>query len=168
MHVLSEGLFNKALPTPMGVAQWLPPAPGPAKWVAKHTGCSPDKVLALSRMVIVPGVPKNAASYLLAASVRRLRAMGWGVAVTYADGLEEHTGLVYLASNWVPAGATRPRPRWVDQSGTMRSTKATVILTVADMRARGWTRVPGLPKPRFLYAINRRYRRAVNTMKEEP
>lgn len=143
-----------------GVAHWLPPAPGPAKWAANTTGCEYAKVVGLSRMAISPEVPKNGASYLLAQSIRMLRDKGYHVAITYADGLEGHDGHVYRASNWIYTGATRSRPRWVDPAGVMRSPKATRNLTVAEMQARGWTKVPGLPKHRFIYPINKRYRKA--------
>lgn len=134
--------------TLVGVAAWLPPAPGVVRWAKQRHGG--DKVISLSRMAIAPGVPKNAASFLLAACVKHLRREGWDVAVTYADTLEGHTGHVYLAAGWTRDGQAAARARWVDPQGRVRSAKATKNLTVAQMRAKGWRKVPGAVKPRFV------------------
>jgi hypothetical protein len=160
--VLAMGLFSASDPlTCVGVAVWLPPAPGPARWLTNATGCEYRRVISLSRLAIAPEVPKNAASYLVGASVRHLRLGGWHIAISYADGLEGHTGGVYRACNWLYTGSTPATRRWVDADGVMRSRKCTKNLTVREMRERGWTPVPGAPKHRFVLAIDRRYRRKV-------
>jgi len=145
----------------VGAALWMPPAPGASTWVSTRTGCGYAGVIGLSRLAIEDAVPRNAASFLLAESVRHLRVRALQVAVTFADGAQGHDGGVYRASNWLPAGAGEPRERWFDRQGRQRSAKATVNLTVADMLGRGWTKKPGHPKPRFLLAIQKRFRRAV-------
>lgn len=87
----------------LGVAWWIPPtrsaaqATYPANWKG---------VLALSRLVICPSVPKNACSFLLARSVQLIPAKEWPCLVTYADDWQGHRGLIYRAANWTYAGKT--------------------------------------------------------------
>lgn len=159
--VLAAGLLSPEQEL-VGAALWMPPPPGSAGWLARVTGCSVRRTVTLSRMVVEDEVPRNAASYLLSRSIRMLREDGYEVAVTFADAVEGHTGHVYLASNWVPAGTTLTRKRWVDADGVMRSRKSTRNLTADEMRARGWVQpTDERRKHRYLYAIDRRYRAAV-------
>lgn len=144
--VLRMGLFspNGEL---VGVAMWMPPAPGVVGWAHRNYGKTP---IALSRLVIADDVPRNAASFLLARCYKPLRSKGYGLAVSYADPLEGHTGHVYLAAGWLRAGSSYACPRWTDQGGRMRSSKSTKNLTVAEMLALGWTRRPGESKARYV------------------
>ena len=146
--VLAAGLMN-ADHEMMGAAVWMPPAPGAAKWAAKRFGCDSSKVITLSRMVIHDTVPRNGASFIIGWSVKELRRMGWRVGVTYADPLEGHTGLVYLACNWARVGSSAATPRWTDADGLMRSRHCVRGLTVAEMLQRGWSKTKGEPKPRY-------------------
>ena len=66
-----HGLFLKALPeTCLGIAWWIPPTKSaalanyPTNWKA---------VLVLSRLVVHPDVPQNAASFLIMQSVKLIR-----------------------------------------------------------------------------------------------
>src|SRR5690348_14208542 len=71
--VYLHGLFYRHTMEPWGVAWWLPPTRVACESVNKAQW---KKVLSLTRMVILPGVPKNAASFLLARSVERIRKDG--------------------------------------------------------------------------------------------
>lgn len=88
-----------------GIAWWLPPtksaalATYPENW---------QGVLSLSRLVILPGVPKNACSFLLAASMKLIDRDRWPCLVTYADDWRGHTGTIYRATNWTYCGKTQP------------------------------------------------------------
>lgn len=174
--VLFAGLFSPEHEL-VGATIWLPPPRGPAKWLHEGTGCDYERSVNLSRMAIAPGVPTNAATFLLARCRASLRDAGYQVAITYADGLEGHTGRVYAADNWLFAGTSAPRDRWVDPEGRMRSSTSGNIweggkriakrnLTVAEMKARGWTRVPGVPKYRYIIALDKRFRRSVAAFAE--
>lgn len=76
----------------LGVAWWLPPtrsaaeATYPARW---------QGVLCLSRLVVLPDVPKNACSFLLARSRRAIDRSAWPCLLTYADEWRGHTGAIY-------------------------------------------------------------------------
>jgi hypothetical protein len=65
-------------------------------------------VLCLSRLAILPDVPANACSFLLARSRRLIDDKAWPCLVTYADEWRGHTGAIYRADNWQYEGLTRP------------------------------------------------------------
>lgn len=103
-----------------GVAWWIPPTRDAA--VATYPE-RPEGVLSLSRLVIVPGVPKNACSFLLSRSVKLIPVKDWPCLVTYADEWKGHTGAIYKASNWQYVGLTKPQEIFV-LNGVMKSRKA--------------------------------------------
>lgn len=101
--VAVHGLFRYGSGELMGVAWWLPPTKQSAVSV------SPDwrNVLSLSRFVIAPEVPKNAATFIQARALKLL-APRWGGLVTYADTYRQHTGHIYRIFGWEYLGLTRP------------------------------------------------------------
>lgn len=147
--VLAMGLHRPSREL-CGVTLWMPPAPGPARWAAKNYGVEANRTITLSRMAIMDDVPRNGASFLLAACRRELVARGWQFAVTYADPEVGHDGHVYRASGWTRAGSSYSAPRWIDEEGRLRSRKSTGNLTANEMRARGWRQKRGAPKPRYI------------------
>jgi len=107
-------------------------------------------VLALSRLVVVPGEPTNAASILIGACIREIRRRRqWPLLVTYADQSQGHTGTIYRATNWTYAGLTKPEPRWVDQEGRQVSRLATKSRTAAEMTALGYRMSGKFAKHKF-------------------
>lgn len=60
----------------------------------------PAGPLMLARLVVHPDMPTNAASFLLARSMRLIDRETWPVLVTYADTALGHTGAIYKATNW--------------------------------------------------------------------
>lgn len=72
-------------------------------------------VLELSRLVITTET-KNAASWLIGASLRELSKLGNWVLVSYADCNDHvgHVGYIYQATNWVYTGQGTAEPAWVD------------------------------------------------------
>lgn len=93
----------------VGVAWWIPPTRSAAEAWA---GVAWEGVLALSRLAIEPDVPKNAATFLLAHSVRLIDRSRWPVLVTYADEWRGHTGAIYRAAGWEFCGYTKPEPTY--------------------------------------------------------
>lgn len=104
----------------VGVAWWIPPtkSAGAATYPA-----DPQGVLCLSRLAILPTVPKNAATFLLAGSRRLIDRVVWPCLVTYADKWRGHTGAIYRADNWEYVGETKPQPVYVVR-GRLTSRKA--------------------------------------------
>lgn len=103
-----------------GIAWWIPPTRDSAAATFPE---NPDGVLALSRLVIAPDVPKNACTFLLARSVRLIDAERWPCLVTYADDWRGHTGGIYRAANWQYVGMTKPEATYTVR-GMMKSRKA--------------------------------------------
>jgi hypothetical protein len=132
-----------------GVALWIPPTRRAAESVA---GSDWQGVLCLSRLVVVDDVPKNGASYLLGRSMKMIDRKRWPVLLTYADTAHGHTGAIYKATNWERLGETPAGDVWVDADGMQRGRKrGRRTLTVAEMGALGMTRLPSLPKVKFVH-----------------
>lgn len=131
----------------LGVAWWIPPTKG----AAKATWPVWEKVLSLSRLVIRPEAPKNAATYLLMQSVRTIRRdPRWECLVTYADTWQGHTGGIYRAAGWEYCGLTGPEAVFVDGAGRMISRKAgDHTRTLAEMEHKGFRCVGRFPKHKY-------------------
>lgn len=103
-----------------GVAWWIPPTRGaaeatyPKRW---------QGVLCLSRLVILPGVPKNSCTFLLARSRRLIDPKLWPCFLTYADDWQGHSGAIYKADNWTYIGKTKAE-RTYRIGGKMTARKA--------------------------------------------
>ena len=142
-----HGLFKNGSTECFGVAWWIPPT----KSAAKAT--FPDNwrgVLCLSRFVITPGVPKNAATFLLSRSRKLIDREAWPCLVTYADTWRGHRGTIYLADNWTPCGLTRPE-RVYQIEGRMVARKAgPKTRTHAEMLALGAEMVGAFAKYKFV------------------
>lgn len=149
--VYAHGLYRKADGVLCGVAWWLPPTRVACESVDREHW---KQVLSLTRMVLLPGVPKNACSFLLARSVALIRADKRFVAlVTYADESQGHTGGVYRAAGWVYVGRTGPYPRWLDAAGKQVAPKATTNRTKAQMEALGHTKVGAFYKHKYVLRL---------------
>ena len=103
-----------------GVAWWIPPTRSAAKATYPQRW---QGVLCLSRLVIMPGIPKNACSFLLSRSRRMINEHLWPCLVTYADDWRGHTGSIYRADNWQYVGKTKPE-RTYQIDGRMTARKA--------------------------------------------
>ena len=107
-------------------------------------------VLCLSRLVILPGVPRNACTFLLARSRRMIDRRKWPCLVTYADEWRGHTGAIYRADNWTYEGRTQPE-RTYQVNGRMVSRKAgDHTRTHAEMLALGAEMVGSFAKHKFV------------------
>lgn len=144
-----HGLFRKGEWFPAkcyGVAWWIPPT----RKAAAAWWPNPDEVLTLSRLVIVPESPKNAATFLLMHSVKMLD-IRWKCLLTYADTWQGHTGGIYRAAGWEYLGLTKSKPVFLI-NGRMRATKAGPrTKTYSEMEAIGAIRVGDFAKHRFRY-----------------
>lgn len=150
--VYCHGLVRRSDPeTPVGVTWWLPPTRVAAESVSEDW----TKVLSLTRMVIEPGVPKNAATFLLGRSVRYIRQdRRFHTLVTYADEWAGHTGGVYRAANWDYVGRTGPYVKWVSQDGRQVAAKATKNRTKAEMEALGHIRLGSFHKHKYVMRLS--------------
>lgn len=148
----THGLYRKADDILHGVAWWLPPTRVACESVDREQW---KKVLSLTRMVLVPGTPKNACSFLLSRSIAHIREDKRFVAlVTYADESQGHTGGVYRASGWEYVGRTGPYPRWLDNKGKQVAPKATKNRTKAEMEALGHIKVGSFYKHKYVLRLS--------------
>lgn len=142
-----HGLFMRGIDVCLGVAWWIPPtksaalATYPLNWRG---------VLNLSRLVIAPGVPKNAATFLLSRSRKLIDREKWPCLVTYADEWRGHTGAIYELDNWAPTGRTAPEATFT-LDGRMIARKAgPKTRTRADMAALGAVMVGRFAKRKYV------------------
>lgn len=150
--VYLHGLYRKGYADAYGLVWWLPPTRVACESVNKDNW---KKVLSLTRMVVLPGIPKNAATFLISRSVRLIRADGRFVSlVTYADESQGHVGTVYKAANWRYVGRTGPYPRWEDAQGRQVAPKATVNRTKAQMESLGHKKVGSFHKHKFILHLS--------------
>lgn len=150
--VYRHGLFHRDDPLGcLGAALWMPPTRAAAEAV------DPDwrRVLTLSRLVIEPGMPTNAASFLLGQSIRLIRRDGrFRTLVTYADEGQGHTGAIYRATNWAYTGTRPGDPVWIDARGRQVARKAGPVSRTADqMRALGYRDTGRSRKHRFVLRL---------------
>ena len=98
------GLFRKVDMLMMGAAVYMMAPRG----VSKRYKTGAKDILALSRLAVAPLVPCNGASFLIGASIRYIAQHRTDIKmlVTYADGMQQHTGAIYRASNWTYDGQT--------------------------------------------------------------
>lgn len=146
--VYVDGLYRRSDNRLSGVAWWLPPTRVACESVNREHW---KRVLSLTRLVILPDVPSNAASFLLSKSTRSIQRDGRFVSlVTYADESQGHTGTIYRAANWQYVGRTGPYPRWLDQTGKQVAAKATTNRTKAMMEAMGHVKQGSFYKHKYV------------------
>lgn len=132
-----------------GVALWMPASP---RTVEDWKGA-----LTLSRLVVEPGMPTNAASFLLAGSINLIRReRKYRVLVTYADTAQGHTGAIYRATNWEYLGGEfgLGNVTFVDDEGRSYSHRAITKKTVPAERRAAMTRVPSTAKHKFVLYLD--------------
>jgi len=149
--VAGHGLYHRDdYMTPKGAALWMPPAPNAAKTVHDDWRA----VLCLSRLVVVPDVPTNGASFLLGRSMQLLDRERWPVLLTYADTRHGHSGAIYKATNWREVGEVKAGDQWIGPFGEQRGRKrGPRNLSAAELESMGFTRLPAAPKIKFVHAV---------------
>ena len=151
--VYRHGLYHRDNPDEiLGVAWWIPPTKAAALSVHEEW----RRVLTLTRLVVKPEVPQNAASFLIARSIKEIKKdRKWVALVTYADEGQEHTGAIYRATNWEYVGTMKGHPVWRKPDGSHVSTKrAGKNRTYAEMEALGYVKSPPTRKHKFTMMLD--------------
>lgn len=157
-QVYAHGLYRRGEDELLGVAMWLPPTKVAAQSVNLLQW---PKVLSLTRLAVRPDVPKNAATFLMARSIRLIRQDRRFVSlVTYADDFMGHTGAIYRAANWTYVGFMKGSPRWEDVTGKQVARKATTTRTDAEMVGLGYRNVGVFGKHKFIMHL-RQHRQGI-------
>lgn len=153
--VFVHGLYCNITGYLLGVVQWLPPTKPAAASVYPEEWM---RVLSLSRMVVIPNVPKNACSFLMARSIQKIKKDGhWKALVTYADSRIGHDGLVYRASGWTYVGKSQPTPAWLDpNTGKQVAALSTKTRTKKQMLELGYVQVGKFHKYKFIKFLDKR------------
>lgn len=138
---------------PLGVAWWIPPTKSAALSVSDDW----RTVLCLTRLVVIPGMPTNSASFLLGASIKAIRRDGrFKTLVTYADEGQGHSGAIYRATNWTYAGVRPGDPVYLTESGRQVARKAGgVTRTNAQMLGLGYTNTGRTRKHKFVMRLEK-------------
>lgn len=139
------GLFHKEFDVLFGVTWWLPPT----RRAAEASYEEPNRVLSLSRMVLIPSAPKNSASFMLSKSVKMLDTR-WKCLVTYADTWQGHTGEVYKSSGWTYVGKTTPTWIYTKNGISQTRKRGKVNLTHQNMLDLGFTPVGKFYKHKYV------------------
>ena len=122
----------------------------------------------LARLWVEDGFPRNVESWLIARAVRHVKRVHPSLEflVSYADPSAGHTGLIYMASNWVADGVTdegRKTPRFDYIYGGRRYSRKGHLPSGV-----GTERVPRVSKARFCLNLERtNRRRGVGVTKRE-
>lgn len=146
------GLFRRdELPMApvMGAALWLPPTRRAAEAVA---GVDWEGVLSLSRLAVAPEMPRNSATFLLAASMRLLDRRRWPVLLTYADTQQGHTGAIYRATGWTLDAISTTGSYFVKDGRQVGRKRGKRNIPVAQLRADGYKEIKS-DKLRFVHRV---------------
>lgn len=130
----------------VGAALWMPPTRVAALSVSEDW----RNVLCLSRLVVAPGEPQNAAGILISRSIRLL-PQRWHTLLTYADTRMGHSGTIYRATNWERVDIVGGHSTWLDADGRQVAAKAKKNRTRAQMLALGYRRLPCSKKIKFVF-----------------
>ena len=145
--VYLHGLFRVGEDKCYGVAWWIPPIQGAAKATYPENW---HGVLALSRLVVLPGVPKNAATFLMSHSRQLIDRVRWPCLVTYADEWQGHKGGIYMADNWENWGRGKPAPTYVKDGKLVSKYQDGHTSSHAEMLAKGCEFVGNFCKIKFV------------------
>ena len=142
-----HGLVRNSDGKVLGCAWWIPPTKSAA--MANHDG-DWRKVLALSRLVVAPEVPRNGASFLMARSIRLIKQDGrWEKLLTYADSWQGHSGNVYRSAGWEFLGETKPERVYVRDGRMMGRKRGGKTLRHGEMLEQGFECLGSFSKARF-------------------
>ena len=150
--VFRHGLYRGDLL--VGAALWMPPT----KIAALSVSDDWQGVLSLTRLVVIPSEPKNAASILLGASIRLVFADSrWHTLLTYADTRHGHVGTIYKATNWEYLGLVPGSKSFFDPTtGRQVALKSTRSRTWDEMENLGYIRQKPSKKHKFVIRRKRR------------
>lgn len=151
--IYRHGLYRRVGNALVGVAIWMPPT----KAAALSIDSDWQGVLCLTRLVVGPNEPTNAASYLLGRSMRIIKQDNrFHTLVTYADEAQGHTGAIYRATNWTycepTARSLQGDIAYTDSRGRRVSKRSPGggSYTDAEMLSMGYSRIDASRKHKFI------------------
>lgn len=143
----------------VGVAVYGQPSPP----IQKHAFKARDFRLYELARVVVQTKTKNAASFLVANSLKLLQPQPCAV-VSYADSEQGHCGIIYQATNWIYTGGTKSHDKAYLIDGkrvhpmTLRDRGITDPIRWA--KENGIETVPPCVKHRYFYLVGNKHQKA--------
>ena len=104
-----------------------------------------NNVMELTRLWIDDICPKNSASFLIGNTIKRVRKE---IVVSYADTSQNHTGIVYQATNWIYTGLSAKRTNWTIDGDTRHCQTLADKYTAKQIREKFGPRFSLQPRPR--------------------
>jgi len=150
-RVYTHGLFSKETKICHGITWWLPPT----KSAALATYSDWQKVLSLSRLVVVPEAPYNSCSFLLSKSMKLIDRVRWPCLVTYADEWQGHKGTIYYATNWEYKGLTKPQRIYVKDKRMIARKAGPKTRTHSQMLELGAICLGSFSKHKFVHVMEK-------------
>lgn len=124
-----------------------------------------DKVWHMGRLILSEESPRNSESRLIGGSLQQIQKkyqQVWAV-LTYAATDAGHIGTVYQATNAIYTGHSSVEDYFVDDRGVIKNRRNLYKITTRsiDERAaeRGWKRVAGGVKHRYIYILGSKTQR---------
>jgi hypothetical protein len=124
------------------------------------------RVIELSRLCISPTVEKNAASWLIAHS---MKYVNHEIIVSFADPTHGHFGGVYQATNWIYTGLSTKRKNYKVKGLNITNKGVTARYSLQELKAMGdnFTSEDRPRKHRYVYfnCNKRRQKELINKLK---
>ena len=118
-----------------------------------------DAVIELHRLHILDVTPKNTETWFIAKCIKLLkidRPETLGI-ISFADPTENHSGIIYKASNFLKCGKSSKAMFYKDKDGRLRHPRQCgVSITRKMAKERGWEECPREGKHRFIYLLNKK------------
>ena len=147
-----HGLIHRETGDLLGAAWWIPPTKAAAQSVDPEW----QRVINLTRLVVSPDAPTNAASFLLGKSMQAIKKDGrYRTLLTYADEGQGHSGAIYRATNWEYLGIRPGDPVYLDPTGRQVARKAGgKTRTNAEMLELGYVNTGRTRKHKFVFRFS--------------
>ena len=142
---------------------------GPSQAYRLVGGAAPDECGVLTRLWLSDELPRNSESRVLGIVLRALRKdTGLKFLVSYADPSQGHLGTIYQATGWLYTGLSEATPLYDIGDGVARHSRS-FSHAYRSHSVRHFARhgievrlVPQAPKHRYLFFIDKRWRRRLN------
>lgn len=104
-----------------------------------------DNVIELTRLWVRDDIGRNAESYLIGNTIRRVNKE---IIVSFAEIDQGHVGIVYQATNWIYTGLSAKRTNWMVRGIKKHSQTIADKYTAAELREKYGTDFYSIDRPR--------------------
>ncbi len=143
---------------------------GPSQAYALVEGAIPGDCMTLTRLWLSDDLPSNSESKVLGFTLKQIsKHTTVKFLVSYADPEQGHVGVIYQATNWTYTGLSSAMPLYDIGDGRLQHSRSLSHAygshSVKHFKERGvdLKTVPQRPKHRYVYFLDRGYRRRLKT-----